>query len=78
MTHLGLIISKSGVLLSWNQPMYQLQNKKTTQKTFFKGLLKAIMFISRLNYRPTKNSSGGIFTPCLHLHNISKRYIINE
>lgn len=51
MTHLGLIISKSGVMLSWNQPMYQLQNKKTTRKTFFNGLLKEIMFINRLNYR---------------------------
>lgn len=75
MTHLGLIISKSGVMLSWNQPMYQLQNKKTTRKTFFNGLLREIMFISRLNYRPTKNSSGGTFTLCLHLCNISKNIL---
>lgn len=74
MTHLGLIISKSGVVLSWNQPMYQLQNKKTTRKNIFNGLLKEIMFINRLNYRPTKNSSGGTFTLCSYLHNISKIY----
>lgn len=48
--------------------------QKNSSKNIFNGLLKEIMFISRLNYRPTKNSSGETFTLCLHLCNISKIY----
>lgn len=39
------------------------QTRKQPKKIVFKGLLKEIMFISRLSCRPIKNSSGGTFAP---------------
>lgn len=65
-------------MLSWNQPMYQLQNKKTTRKTFFNGLLKEIMFISRLNYRPTKKFFWWDVYPVFAFMQYIKKYITNE